>query len=503
MFYFFCACLQLIRSLLIRKLKQGVLLLFLIVTPSCLCATDIICSFNPTMASAPLTIQNFSFLQINTTLIPLETPLLYRHGTLYAPLDDVATGMYAEYVYLRKQDGYQLTFRRQRASIVIFPNSTDCFLKGEKITFSTASLYEKGRLYVPLFEMFKAINRVSEEPFIIYLSMIPEKTHVLKNSLEESSASKQPAAELGYIHGISERKTQGGLSLQLTKSGSFSKPIMTVEPQRLILEFLNVTTSIRETILSETGLFSFIKCHLDEKKSSTQLTIYFNQKVPSFSIQETPETFTLLLPFRTNEKRPLSKEEHVERIVIPPKKKPILYQKTILIDAGHGGKDPGSQTSNGDYEKVFTLDVALRLKQLLKEEGAIVVMTRETDMDQDLPKRIECLEKSKADVLISVHFNSLSQTGRSGTETYYYKKEDKVLALVIHQCLIQELGLKNLGVKRSRLYLLTHSVSPSVLVEPAFLSHEDDLEKIKNPLFRQKIAIAISKGLTLYFNSRL
>ena len=464
-----------------------------------------ICSFNPSVVSASRQIQNFSFLQINQTRIPLETPLLYRNGTIYAPLDDVATGMYAEYVYLRKQDGYQLTFKKQRASLILFPNSADCFLKGEKIKLSKPSLYEKGRLYIPLFDIFQAINHVTEEPFMIYLSVIPNQTPAAPNkSLASNLASQQISFGVGYIHGISEKKTQTGLSLQLTKSGPFSKPMITLDHQQLTLEFSNVTTSIRETILSETGLFSFIQCHMDEQKLSTRLSIYFSQQIPSFSIQETPETFTLYLgPFRRNDQRVFSEKESVELIVIPPKKKSILYQKIILIDAGHGGKDPGSQTVNGDYEKEFTLDVALRLKQLLKEEGAIVVMTRETDIEQELTQRIAALEKSNANVLISIHFNSLGQIGRSGTETYYYKKEDKTLALSIHQCLIQELGLKNLGVKRSRLYLLTHSIVPSVLIEPAFLSHEEDLEKIKNPLFRQKIAIAISKGLTLYFKTHL
>ncbi len=174
------------------------------------------------------------------------------------------------------------------------------------------------------------------------------------------------------------------------------------------------------------------------------------------------------------------------------------HQKVILIDAGHGGKDPGA-VAKGSYEKKYTLDVATRVKKQLSKKGYKVIMSRKSDRYVSLRKRAQSANKAKADLMVSVHFNSYKSSKAQGTETYYYKRQDKKLAQLIQAQLNHELKLKNNGVRRARLYVLRHSHMPSVLVEPAFMTNPKEFKLIKSSTFRQNVADAIVTGIDRYF----
>ena len=101
--------------------------------------------------------------------------------------------------------------------------------------------------------------------------------------------------------------------------------------------------------------------------------------------------------------------------------------------------------------------------------------------------------------MISIHLNSFFRSYARGTETYYYKYKDKRLAELIHKEMAKSLGLRDNGLKRSRLYILRYSKMPAALIEPAFMTNPEEAHKLKNPAFRQKIAESIYIGLKKYF----
>jgi N-acetylmuramoyl-L-alanine amidase len=177
-----------------------------------------------------------------------------------------------------------------------------------------------------------------------------------------------------------------------------------------------------------------------------------------------------------------------------------LENKRILIDAGHGGSDPGAPSNTKEpAEKFFTLDISHRLKTLLEKRGATVIMVREGDQNPSLQDRVVKAQLESADVFVSVHINSFFQDYANGTETFYYKGMDKPLARIIHQKLVKALGLKDLGLKENRLYVLRNSRMPAVLVEPCFLSNPREQSLLGDPNFRQRIAQALYDGLEAYF----
>ena len=177
-----------------------------------------------------------------------------------------------------------------------------------------------------------------------------------------------------------------------------------------------------------------------------------------------------------------------------------IYDKVVLIDAGHGGTDPGA-SGHGLVEKEVNLDIMLRVRDLLERDGRIkVYMTR---VDDSYPTNISraMMGNSAADLFISIHQNSSGTTpGANGTEVLYMassadgsgKLTSKIAAQMMQNYLISALGTTDRGIKsRPDLIVLNQSTIPAVLIETAFLSNEDDAKMLAKSENRQLAAEAI------------
>lgn len=184
---------------------------------------------------------------------------------------------------------------------------------------------------------------------------------------------------------------------------------------------------------------------------------------------------------------------------------------TIVIDPGHGGSDTGAIGVDGLREKDITLLVAKRVQELLLGSGANVVMTREDDRDvygpdatdaQELQARVDVGEAAaKADVFLSIHCNAFTKSTANGTETYYYPKSgrDMALAQALQDGMLDHSGLRNRGVKEARFYVLHHSSMPAALVELAFITNPKEKKLLADENFQQEMALGICEGLANYF----
>jgi N-acetylmuramoyl-L-alanine amidase len=182
--------------------------------------------------------------------------------------------------------------------------------------------------------------------------------------------------------------------------------------------------------------------------------------------------------------------------------------KTIVIDPGHGGGDYGAiNPSTGLAEKDITLDISLRLQELLIQEGWNAILTHSTDRDvtssdssdsEELWARANTGNKNNAALFISIHCDSSTKETVRGTTTFYYKDVDKTLASVIHKYLISDLGTMDRGIKSSKFYVLKNTKMPAALLEIAFISNSEDSKLLSSSPFRQKVATAIFKGICEY-----
>lgn len=219
--------------------------------------------------------------------------------------------------------------------------------------------------------------------------------------------------------------------------------------------------------------------------------------------------------------------------------------KTIVIDPGHGGKDPGASSRRGLTEKDIVLDVGLRLKKLLQRElKKTVIMTRDEDVFIPLKDRTELANQKKADLFISIHVNSAPEQHTKGIEIYLLGRAtdegaiataarenatSEAAALNFQELILNDLEREftmnaslelahhtqealikhlipsypttDLGVKQAPFFVLAHTDMPAILAEISFLSNKIEEKRLRTKRYRQHVAEAIYKGVEAYIQS--
>lgn len=192
---------------------------------------------------------------------------------------------------------------------------------------------------------------------------------------------------------------------------------------------------------------------------------------------------------------------------------------TIVIDAGHGGYDPGKVGVNGVNEKDINLEIALLLEQYLTAHNVRVVMTRISDVGlysekstnkkaEDMRNRVALIGESNADLLVSIHQNSYSEAKCVGAQVFYYTGSDpgEKLAKTVQARLVAMADPDNHREAKANnvYYLLKKSPVPAIICECGFLSNPKECEKLSTKQYQTKIAESIFQGimeyLDVYFN---
>jgi N-acetylmuramoyl-L-alanine amidase len=168
---------------------------------------------------------------------------------------------------------------------------------------------------------------------------------------------------------------------------------------------------------------------------------------------------------------------------------------TVVIDAGHGGHDRGGIPGQRIAEKDMTLDVALRLRNVLSAAGYRVVMTRSTDVFVPLGGRVAIANSHRNGVFVCIHFNATGRRGASGIETYFYSRDSLPLASAIHYYVTGGAPSANRGVRRRGYYVLRKTNIPAVLVECGFLTNPTEAAYAQTASYRQKLAEEIAAGI--------
>ena len=177
-----------------------------------------------------------------------------------------------------------------------------------------------------------------------------------------------------------------------------------------------------------------------------------------------------------------------------------LLGKTIYLDAGHGGKDPGAIYDNV-YEKDINLDIVKKLQFELEKMGAVVLLTRDDDYDlasidakkrkqSDLLKRANLINESKCDMYISIHLNAYSSTKWSGLQIFYddINPNNKILAEIMNETLKSNLKTVR-EIKRENGYFMYHKINvPGILIESGFITNSNDRYKLKDSNYQAILA---------------
>ena len=245
-----------------------------------------------------------------------------------------------------------------------------------------------------------------------------------------------------------------------------------------------------------------------------------------------------------------SKGKTAAKKKLTPRRSPLFTAKhvkdlVVVIDPGHGGKDPGATGKKGTKEKHITLKIGQYLKDLIQTRlGSTVFLTRNKDTFLDLEKRVEFANKKKADIFISIHVNSHPQKTIKGLEVYHFGKasdpralevaarengmklednappwqfiiadklndqkieQSQTFAWTTNKTLVKTLKasytVKDHGVKTAPFYVLRFTTMPSILAEVAFVSNPEEEKRLRSKAFQRKLAEGMYKGIQSYLKT--
>jgi N-acetylmuramoyl-L-alanine amidase len=215
----------------------------------------------------------------------------------------------------------------------------------------------------------------------------------------------------------------------------------------------------------------------------------------------------------------------IHPLLYPVRNSPGKSIRTICLDPGHGGKDPGNREGR-QFEKHYTLLLAEQLSDQLRRAGFMVLLTRTSDRFADLSERTEAARRRNADLFVSLHLNSADGPGGSsvkGTEVYCltpahtsstnargegaetgncpgnrFDAKNITLAYRVQRALLARLGTEDRGVRRARFAVLRNAEMPAVLVEGGFMTHPAESRKLYDTAYRRQMAAAIVEGIQAY-----
>lgn len=191
----------------------------------------------------------------------------------------------------------------------------------------------------------------------------------------------------------------------------------------------------------------------------------------------------------------------------------------VVIDAGHGGRDPGASGDSGITEEEINLKIALKLRRLVEQGGGTAIMIREDDSglyteggngketrkSEDLRNRHVLINSCGADILISIHLNSFPQSQYYGAQTFYMKSDEKSrkLAESIQNEVIRVLNRGNDRKAKATdsIYILKYNNMPGALIECGFLSNQEEERLLNDEHYQEKVAWSIFVGIVRYIEA--
>lgn len=168
---------------------------------------------------------------------------------------------------------------------------------------------------------------------------------------------------------------------------------------------------------------------------------------------------------------------------------------TVVLDAGHGGQDPGARAVFGLTEKALALDTSRRVAALLRQSGLRVVETRSRDVFIPLDGRVAISNRLRNAIFVSIHYNWAKRAKAAGIETFYHSPRGSRLAHHLQKQTLKAYGAANRGVKVRGFYVLKNNRRPAVLCELGFLSNKGDNRSVQKPAVRQRLAEAIARAI--------
>jgi N-acetylmuramoyl-L-alanine amidase len=323
----------------------------------------------------------------------------------------------------------------------------------------------------------------------------PTTPHATGNKQAPTNTAEQPAIK-GAVLKISNSVAKDKFNVTVAGGAKFTYHSFRLSnPDRIVVD---ITGLEQPTVqLDELTDTSFVRAmrigNPDQNPLITRvvLDLATPQIADTALLQDPPASTTLTIVLQKLDQVPILTEQ-----------RPIKAGTTIVLDAGHGGTDPGAQ--RGDIqEKAITLEIVDKLRRALESKGIHTQLTRGDDTFVSLEDRVKVTNRLNPDAFVSIHINSLeTNTTTTGIETYYQNEQSKDLAKLIHQSLVTGLSAPDRGVRKARFYVINHTPVPAILAEVGFISNKDERDKLISSDYQNQIASAVADGVILFLSEK-
>ncbi len=376
---------------------------------------------------------------------------------------------------------FQLNLSNGSAPIVLTVGKRVAYINKVEQPLRAAPLVIKDKIWLPVFSIAPLLGAAPR--------LAPNGTLHLNPTIQ--------SVELFTVKGVLALTIK--TSAPLPKAGQEGAPqVGTIEnPAKIYIDFpgyslgLDAANSITERVVtSGSGGVARVRAGLFQKFPDTARIVLDLKDDLKSSVQTLPDRsmFALVLLDPTGasaDPPPL------------PNLNASLGGLTIVVDAGHGGKDSGAPGKQS-VEKNHTLDIAKRLRDELEKRGATALMTRDGDYFVTLQGRCDFANSRQADLFISCHIDSAPTATATGTTTYYTSAQSQAFAREVQNELAKATGLRSKGIIQRRLWVTRRTFMPSVLTESCYISNPREEKLLLDPNFRQRLANAMAQGISNY-----
>ncbi|NGM84277.1 AMIN domain-containing protein [Paenibacillus sp. 7124] len=429
-------------------------------------------------------------LYLDNQLLQPEVPPRLVGNTTMVPLRVVSEELGAKVSW--NQADKQITVKKDELVLQLYINKTKAFVNGDSYLLETAPLLVKGNTLIPVRFVSENLGlKVIWDKSTRSVSLINIGEVSGSGNLPDKASSPSPADDgtngnLPVVNRI-ERSEDG---LKIAAEGGSIKPGISnlSDPERLVIDvpgatldqMMNGENMVQNgEIPVEDSYINKIRYNLFQgNPSGVRITIDLKQKVQYnlLESQELGEWTLQLSPMDTGTK-----------------------QYRVVLDAGHGGTDPGNTSVGGRFEKEFNLAIVLKLAKVLEEDPNIsVFLTRQDDTAVKRADRATFANNLKADIFISIHGNSYTRQSASGTETFYTRDDSKELADVLHRYIVPATGFIDRNVRKSNFQVTRETVMPAVLCEIGFMSNPQEERTMWDEQFQLRVSEAIAAGIKEY-----
>ena len=458
-----------------------------------------------------------------TTGLSSELKVLSDTKPIYISTKDLARSFTSK--LYENSERKKLVIYISGSKIKISGNSSYVIIDDKPYQMPMTAIIESDDIYIPATYFFEILKK----------SILPGIDFDSKKELLEIDVVRSNITDIsidvksnGTIIRLPTKKTffEGNISSFINKHGWY---YLTIAGG--VIDTVNINSARPRGVVRQ--------IESDQIGKTAQLAFKLGTNVISHDLSQSRDPNEVIITLRT----PLGKiDEHIEDV------KEKWRLDTVILDAGHGGKDPGSQGKYGTNEKDVVLDITKRIGRLLEKSGIKVVYTRDEDIFIPLIQRTKIANDSNGKLFVSIHANSNKNRKIKGFETYLlrpgksedaievatrenavikyeettreydnltgeslimatmaqsmFMKESEDLASIIQMELDKRLDTPNRGVKQAGFYVLIGASMPNVLVEVGYLSNPSEEKKLKQGNHKQKIADAIYQSIKHFKQSR-